>query len=189
MPGARKCYLDSAAALWDDSLIMEPDPLPLVPTATLAAACGAALLARGWRLAVAESCTGGRLGDCVTNLAGSSAWFAGGVIAYADAVKIRLLGVPAALIATHGAVSAPVAAAMAQGAQRGTGAEVALAVTGIAGPDGGTPTKPVGTVFLGLATPTGVQTLHRLWPGDRLANKEASVAAALQLLLAYLSSE
>src|SRR5689334_8978792 len=123
MPGTRKCYLDSAAALWDDSLIMEPDPLPTVATATLAAACGPALLARAWRRAVAESCAGGRLGDCVTTLACSSAWFVGGIIAYADAVKIGLLGVPADLIATHGAVSASVAAAMAQGAQLRTGAE------------------------------------------------------------------
>lgn len=155
----------------------------------LAAACGRELVARGWRLAVAESCTGGRLGDTVTNVGGSSAWFLGGIIAYADAIKIGLLGVPAELLREHGAVSAPVAAAMAQGAQARTGAEVALAVTGITGPGGGSPAKPVGTVQIGLATPTGVQTVQHLWPGDRDANKQASVVAALQLLYNYLAHE
>jgi PncC family amidohydrolase len=155
--------------------------------AELAAACGRALQARGWRLAVAESCTGGRLGDTVTNVVGSSAWFVGGIIAYADAVKIGLLGVPADLLREHGAVSAPVAAAMAQGVQTRTGAEVALAVTGITGPGGGSPAKPVGTVHIGLATPSGVQTVHHCWSGDRDANKQASVAAALDLLYHYLA--
>ena len=153
----------------------------------LAVACGRVLGARGWRLAVAESCTGGRLGDTVTNIVGSSAWFAGGIIAYADAIKIGLLGVPADLLREHGAVSAPVAAAMAQGVQARTGAEVALSITGITGPGGGSPAKPVGTVHLGLATPTGVQTVHHCWTGDRDTNKQASVVAALQLLYQYLA--
>lgn len=155
----------------------------------LAAAGGERLAARGWRLAVAELCTGGRLGDTVTNVVGSSAWFAGGVIAYADAVKIGLLGVPAAVLREHGAVSAPVAAAMAAGARARTGAEVALAITGITGPGGGSPAKPVGTVYIGLATPSGVQTVHHRWTGDRDANKQASVVAALQLLAQYLAHE
>ena len=102
-------------------------------------------------------------------------------------VKIGLLGVPAELLREHGAVSAPVAAAMAQGVQARTGAEVALSVTGITGPGGGSPAKPVGTVHLGLATPTGVQTVHHCWAGDRDANKQASVVAALQLLYQYLA--
>src|SRR4051794_32023978 len=189
MRWARKCYLDSSAPLWDDSPIMEPDSLPTALAADLAAACGPLLVARGWRLAVAESCTGGRLGDCVTNLAGSSAWFIGGIIAYADGVKIALLGVPPDLLQAHGAVSAPVAAAMATGARTRTGAEVALSITGITGPGGGSPEKPVGTVYIGRATPSGVTTIHRRWPGDRNANKQASVTAALQLLYDYLSGE
>ncbi len=152
-----------------------------------AAACGLLLMARGWQLAVAESCTGGRLGDMVTNVVGSSAWFLGGVIAYADAIKIGLLGVPADLLREHGAVSAPVAAAMAAGARDRTGATVALSVTGITGPGGGSPAKPVGTVHIGLATPSGVQTVHHRWSGDREANKQASVVAALQLLYTYLA--
>jgi PncC family amidohydrolase len=161
---------------------MEADVPPAADVAELAAACGRRLVARGWRLAVAESCTGGRLGDAVTNIAGSSAWFAGGIIAYADAIKIALLGVPPETLAAHGAVSAPVAAAMARGAQARTGAEVTLSVTGITGPDGGTPAKPVGTVYIGLALPGGVRTIHRRWAGDRAANKQASVLAALYLL-------
>lgn len=168
---------------------MEADIPPDADVADLAAACGRRLVARGWRLAVAESCTGGRLGDTVTNVSGSSAWFVGGIIAYADAIKIGLLGVPPALLAAHGAVSAPVAAAMAQGAQVRTGAEAVLAVTGITGPGGGSPAKPVGTVYIGLALPGGVQTLHRRWAGDRDANKQASVLAALHLLYEAMSNE
>ena len=168
---------------------MEADVPPNGDMMDLAAACGRRLAARGWRLAVAESCTGGRLGDAVTNVPGSSAWFVGGIIAYADAIKIALLHVPPELLAAHGAVSAPVAAAMAQGAQARTGAEVALSVTGITGPDGGTPAKPVGTVYIGLALPGSVQTIHHRWPGDRHANKAASVLAALHLLHEAMSDE
>ena len=166
---------------------MEADTPPQQDTGVLAAACGRLLIERGWQLAVAESCTGGRLGDTLTNIPGSSAWFVGGVIAYADAVKIGLLDVPSDLLRDLGAVSAPVAAAMAQGVQLHTGAAVTLAITGITGPGGGTLAKPVGTVFIGLATPTGVQTIHRRWEGDRSGNKQASVAAALALLYEYLA--
>ena len=160
----------------------EPAPGLEQAPAGLAAACGRLLLAHGQHLAVAESCTGGRLGDRLTDVPGSSAWFVGGVIAYADDAKTALLGVPAALLAAHGAVSAPVAAAMAQGVCERLGAGYGLAVTGIAGPAGGTPAKPVGTVFIALATPTGTSTHHYCWTGDRTANKTASVAAALALL-------
>src|SRR3954447_8654977 len=107
---------------------MEADTPPQRDTGDLAAACGRLLVARGWQLAVAESCTGGRLGDTVTNVVGSSAWFVGGIIAYADAIKIGLLGVPAETLRAHGAVSAPVAEAMAAGARDRTGATVALSV-------------------------------------------------------------
>jgi PncC family amidohydrolase len=170
-------------------MIMDGDALSKSTANDRAAAAGRALQARGWRLVVAESCTGGRLGDTVTNVGGSSAWFVGGIIAYADAIKIGLLGVPADLIREHGAVSAPVAAAMAQGARARTGAEVALAVTGITGPGGGSPAKPVGTVYIGLATPTGVQTVHHRWSGDRDGNKQASVVAALDVLMTYLAHD
>ena len=151
-----------------------------------AAACGRLLQARGWRAAVAESCTGGLVGHLLTEIAGSSAWFLGGVIAYADSVKIGMLGVPEAVIREHGAVSAPCAAAMAEGARRVTGAEVGVAITGIAGPSGGTPAKPVGTVYIAVATPAGTTTAHHVWPGTRSENKEESARAALALLQALL---
>lgn len=166
---------------------MKADRPPQMTAAELAAACGRGLLARGWRLAVAESCTGGRLGDTVTNVVGSSAWFVGGVIAYADGVKTGLLGVPTDLLIAHGAVSAPVAAAMAEGGRGRTGADVALAITGITGPGGGSPAKPVGTVYISLAAPDGTQTVHHRWTDDRDANKQASVVAALELLYTYLA--
>ena len=155
----------------------------------LIAACGLRLQARSWWLAVAESCTGGGLGDRLTDVPGSSAWFLGGIIAYADALKIALLGVPAAVIAQHGAVSAETATAMAAGARAHTGAEVAIAITGIAGPGGGLPNKPVGTVFIALAAPDYQQVTGYAWPGNRRANKATSVQAALDLLAAYLVRE
>ena len=185
----RRTRLATTTGLWYDRMIMDGDAASQRTAHDLAAAAGRGLAARGWRLAVAESCTGGRLGDTVTNVVGSSAWFAGGIIAYADAVKIGLLGVPAAMLIEHGAVSAPVAAAMAAGARARTGADIALAVTGITGPGGGSPAKPVGTVYIGLATPSGVQTVHHRWSGDRDANKQASVVAALQMLDQYLAHE
>lgn len=148
----------------------------------LAAECGRLLAARGWRLAVAESCTGGLLGHLLTEVPGSSAWFLGGVIAYDDSVKTGLLQVPADLIRAEGAVSAACAAAMAVGARQRIGADVALAITGVAGPSGGTVAKPVGTVYLGLATGAGTRTAHHLWAGNRTTNKQESARAALRLL-------
>ena len=142
---------------------------------------------RGWTLATAESCTGGLVGHRVTNVPGSSAVLLGGVVAYANAVKERLLGVPAALLLQHGAVSEPVARAMAAGARDLLGADVAVAVTGIAGPTGGTPEKPVGTTFIAVAGPAGVEARRFHWTGDREANKARSAEAALQLVREYLS--
>jgi len=133
-------------------------------------------------VAVAESCTGGLLGGRLTSLAGSSDYFLGGVLAYADAAKEHLLGVPAGLLACEGAVSAPVAAAMAEGARRATGADYGLSTTGIAGPGGGTPAKPVGLVYVGCAGPTGVTTWENKFPGDRESVRGWTVAAALHLL-------
>ena len=140
--------------------------------------------ARGRRLqlAVAESCTGGLLGGRLTDVPGSSEVFVGGVIAYADAVKSGLLEVPPALIAEHGAVSEPVAKAMARGAARRFGVEAALSITGIAGPGGGSPTKPVGTVWIGCVLAGAVETRRILFPGSRPEIRARAVQAALFLL-------
>ncbi|MGQ9684252.1 MAG: CinA family protein [Anaerolineae bacterium] len=147
---------------------------------------GEALRQRGLTLAVAESCTGGGLGDSITDVEGSSDYFLGGVISYANGVKERLLGVPASELAEHGAVSPKVAAAMAEGARRLLGADLALAVTGIAGPSGGTAAKPVGLVYVALAWPAGTQVERHQWSGSRRENKRASVQAALALLARHL---
>lgn len=131
---------------------------------TMEQAVGDALKQRGWTLALAESCTGGLVGHRVTNVPGSSAYYLGGIGAYANAAKEGLLGVPADVLARHGAVSEETARAMADGARRALGADVAVSTTGIAGPDGGTTEKPVGLVCFGLATPDGtVSATHQLW--------------------------
>ena len=132
-------------------------------------------------LAAAESCTGGLICHLLTNIPGSSAYLRGGVVAYADSVKANVLGVPDELVATHGAVSAPVAEAMARGVRRLLGTEVGVGVTGIAGPTGGTPAKPVGTVYLALSTPELERCEHRVWGADRPGNKELSAREALQM--------
>lgn len=150
--------------------------------ATLEATVGALLAERGLRLATAESCTGGMLGERLTRVPGSSAWYAGGVVAYANEVKSALLEVPAEQIAACGAVSEEVARAMAVGARRRLGADLAIAVTGVAGPGGGTPEKPVGTVHLAIAGPDG-QIAHRFvrFPGDRERVRIFAATAALEL--------
>ena len=147
-----------------------------------AAALVARFAARGWRLATAESCTGGLVAGAITDIAGSSAVFTHGFVTYANAAKTAMLGVPEPLLAAHGAVSAEVAAAMAAGARERAGVDVAIATTGIAGPGGGTAEKPVGLVWFGLATPRGVTTCKRVFPGDRAAVRAAAVACALELL-------
>ena len=139
------------------------------------------LQARGWRLATAESCTGGLIGAAITSVPGSSAAYLGGVVSYADALKRRLLGVPDALLAAHGAVSREAAEAMAAGA-RALGAECALAVTGVAGPGGGSEEKPVGTVHIAAMTPAGVRHARHRFPGDRAMVREMTVNFALDLL-------
>ena len=147
----------------------------------------AALTARGQTLATAESCTGGGLANRVTDISGSSAVFMAGFVTYANEAKTRDLGVPAELIAEHGAVSAPVAAAMAEGALRRAGTDWALSTTGVAGPTGGTPAKPVGTVFMALARrggPTQVEE-HRFFR-DRDVFKNLAERTALTLLLRAL---
>jgi nicotinamide-nucleotide amidase len=137
---------------------------------------------RGATLAVAESCTGGLLGGRLTALPGSSAWFLGGVVSYADDAKAGVLGVPAAVLAAHGAVSAETARAMADGARRLLGADWALSVTGVAGPGGGTAAKPVGLVHIGCAGPGGTASAEHRFRGDRAAVRERSVVAALHML-------
>jgi PncC family amidohydrolase len=155
------------------------DPDLRARAALLQAAC----LAAGFRVAVAESCTGGRVGDALTDIAGSSGYVAGGVIAYEDAAKVSLLGVPPAVLAAHGAVSAQVAVAMAEGARERFHADLAVAVTGIAGPGGAAPGKPVGLTYVAAVGAAGSSVRRFAWTGDREANKTASAAAALDLLV------
>lgn len=143
---------------------------------------GAELAVRGLRLATAESCTGGLLAARITSVSGSSACFEGGVVAYANAVKERELGVPAALLERHGAVSAPVAEAMARGARERFGVGVALSTTGIAGPSGGTDEKPVGLLYVGLADARGTVSRRFRFPGDRASNRLWGARMALDLL-------
>ncbi len=138
-----------------------------------------ALRARGWRLATAESCTGGLIAAACTAVAGSSDWFERGFVTYSNEAKTDLLGVDAALIAAHGAVSEPVALAMAQGALAQAPVQLAVAVTGIAGPGGAVPGKPVGTVWLAWADAHGAQAERLQLEGDRAAVREQTVHAAL----------
>ena len=141
-----------------------------------------ALLATGGTLGVGESCTGGGLGARLTAIPGASAWFVGGAITYSDTAKVALLGVDPAIITAHGAVSAECAAAMAAGARSVTGATWALGITGIAGPDGGSPEKPVGLVFIALAGPDGVDTAEHRFRGNREVIRNRSQTAALHQL-------
>ncbi|MFN3738493.1 CinA family protein [Hydrogenophaga sp.] len=154
---------------------------------TLVGQLANALTARGWTMATAESCTGGLIAGACTDRAGSSDWFERGFVTYSNAAKTDLLGVPADLIAAHGAVSEPVARAMAAGALAHAPVQVAVAVTGVAGPSGGSADKPVGTVWLGWATPQGVFTERQRFDGDRAAVRRATVAHALAGLLQRLS--
>ena len=142
-----------------------------------------ALKAREQMMATAESCTGGLIAGACTEISGSSDWFERGFVTYSNAAKSELLGVPTALIEAHGAVSEPVARAMATGAVVNAHAHWSVAVTGIAGPTGGSAEKPVGTVWFGWATPQGVFTEHQRFDGDRRAVRQATVAHALGGLL------
>ena len=142
----------------------------------------ALLASRGLVCATAESCTGGGVGSAITSVAGSSGVFAGGVISYANGVKRDVLGVPEEVLAEKGAVSPECAEAMADGARRLLGADIAVSLTGIAGPGGGSDTKPVGLVWFGLAAPGGVRTERAIFPGDRAQVRAAAVAHALGML-------
>lgn len=149
----------------------------------LAVQAGQHLQQRQLLLATAESCTGGGVAAAITDIAGSSAWFDRGFVTYSNAAKTAMLGVPETLLAAHGAVSEEVAAAMAQGALAHSGAQVAVSTTGIAGPGGGVPGKPVGTVCFGWAGKDGVRTQRLQFDGDRQAVREQAVLHALQGLL------
>ncbi len=147
---------------------------------------GALLVDRGLTLATAESCTGGLVAHRVTNVPGSSAYYLGGFVAYANEAKEAVLGVRHETLLAHGAVSEETAREMAQGARKRIGADIGVSVTGIAGPTGGTPEKPVGLVYVALSAPDVELCRRYLWQGDRLSNKEQSAEAALQLVLTYL---
>lgn len=147
------------------------------------------LLARGLMLATAESCTGGLIAGACTDLAGSSAWFDRGFVTYSNAAKSEMLGVPPALIAAHGAVSEPVARAMAEGAVAHSAAQVAVAVTGVAGPSGGSADKPVGTVWFGWCVDGRTHSERRRFDGDRAAVRAQTVAHALAQLRRWLAAD
>ena len=140
------------------------------------------LIAKGWTLGTAESCTGGLVSHWVTSVSGSSRVFVGGVVAYANEVKRDVLGVAEETLRQHGAVSAPVALAMAQGIRRLLHTDVGISSTGIAGPTGGTAAKPVGTVFVAISSPLGDRVAQYRWEGDRAENLRLSAAAALRLI-------
>ena len=140
-------------------------------------------ISRGWNLVVAESCTGGLIGARLTSVPGSSSYFAGGVIAYSNDLKKNLLNVSAGLLESEGAVSGPVVEAMARGGIAATGADCGISVTGVAGPDGGTEEKPVGTVWIGVALPSGTTSRRYHFSGDREEIREQTVDASLHLFL------
>ncbi len=149
----------------------------------LALRLGRALLVRGWRVSTAESCTGGWIAKTLTDVPGSSEWFDGGMVAYSNDAKTDLLGVGTDLLAQHGAVSEAVVRAMANGARERFRSELAVAVSGIAGPEGGTPDKPVGTVCFAFATPAVTGAARRVFTGGREAVRRQSVAFALERLV------
>jgi len=156
------------------------DPAPL---AELAARLQERCLRLGITVATAESCTGGLIAKAITDLPGSSDYFRGGVVSYSNEIKMALLDVPAELLEAHGAVSAQVARAMAAGALLRCGTDTAVAVTGVAGPGGGSAAKPVGLTYVAVADRTGSDVRRFVWSGDRAANREASARAALEMLL------
>jgi nicotinamide-nucleotide amidase len=151
----------------------------------LAERAGSLLLAKRWRVVTAESCTGGWVAKCLTDVPGSSQWFDRGYVTYSNEAKEQSIGVAASVIATFGAVSRPTVEQMAAGALHASGADLAVAITGIAGPDGGTAAKPVGLVWLALASrATAPLVQQHFFKGDREAIRRAAVVAALNLVIA-----
>ena len=158
--------------------------MPTDEAVRLAEEVGAALKARGLDIAVAESCTGGLLAGAITAIPGSSDYLKGGVVAYSNEVKEQLLGVSSTTLRDHGAVSEPTAREMAQGVRQRLGTAIGVGITGVAGPGGGSSEKPVGLVYIAVATPTDLRARRDVWPGDRAQIRTASVLAALELVLA-----
>jgi PncC family amidohydrolase len=152
--------------------------------AALAERLQARCLAGRLTVATAESCTGGLVAHAITSLPGSSGYFRGAIVSYDDEAKRHLLAVPAEILASHGAVSAQTARAMATGARERFGSDLAVSVTGIAGPSGATPGKPVGLTYLAAASAGGVEVKRCSWTGDRASNVRSSARVALELLLA-----
>jgi PncC family amidohydrolase len=155
----------------------------------LEVAVGRMLKERAMTLGTAESCTGGLIGHLITNVPGSSDYYRGSITAYASDLKERLLGVRGETLATYGAVSERAAREMARGARRAIEADVCVSVTGIAGPSGGTPEKPVGLVYIALAAGDGEWVERHVWDGDRWQNKSRSAEAALDLIRRYLEGQ
>lgn len=147
---------------------------------------GTLLRQRDLKLATAESCTGGLVSDRITNVPGSSEYFLGGIVAYSYEAKVALLDVSWDTLQKYGAVSREVVLAMAKGARKVMEADIAVSISGIAGPGGGLPDKPVGTTWFGLSAPDGDWARKFVWEGDRLENKDLSAEAALQFILDYL---
>jgi len=160
-----------------------------VPPETLEVALGRLLTEAGLTLALAESCTGGLIAHRITNVPGSSTYFLGGVVAYSNEAKQRILGVAQATLNDHGAVSEETAREMARGARRLFGADLAASATGIAGPGGGMPGKPVGLVYIALSSRAGERCERFVWSGDREANKWESAEAALRMLIEQVQAE
>ncbi len=150
---------------------------------------GQILAERGQKVAFAESCTGGLIGHRITNIPGSSEYYLGSITAYAYEAKVHWLSVSWDTLEAHGAVSREVVLEMANGVREALKADVGLSVSGIAGPGGGMPEKPVGTTWVGLATAEGAWARHFCWDGDRIQNKTDSADAVLQMLLEYLEGE
>jgi PncC family amidohydrolase len=156
---------------------------------SLAQIVGERLLTHNLKLAVAESCTGGLVSHLITNVPGSSLYFTGGVVAYAYEAKVALLHVSWDTLRLHGAVSKETVIEMARGVRTALGTDIGLSVSGIAGPGGGLPEKPVGTTWIGLSARNGDWARRFTWEGDRTFNKEASAQAALQFVLDYLENK
>lgn len=172
---------------------MESEPLPALDD--FAAQLEARLLKEGWWIASAESCTGGMIAHTLTNIAGSSGCVLGGIVAYDNRIKMAELGVRDSTLREHGAVSAACALEMAEGVRTRFGAAsglervIGISTTGIAGPGGGTPGKPVGLVYIGLSTPGGSRAYRYVWPHDRAGNKTASTRQALRLVDLFLAEQ
>ena len=149
---------------------------------------GDELRERGWRLAIAESCTGGLIGHRITNISGSSTYYLGSITAYAYRAKVRLLGVSWDTLENFGAVSEETVSEMAKGIRHALAADIGLSVSGIAGPTGGTPEKPVGYTWIGLNTPQGIWTLQHNAGGNRIENKVEVAQVALEFLYTFLST-